>query len=151
MRLQSKDYLFVLVQFVLFGLFLLEIQALVTITPRWIRLSGIPIFIAGLVICGIAVLQLNRNLSPFPSPKSGSHLITNGVFRLVRHPIYSGILLGLLGGSLYYQSLYKMAISTLLMALFYFKTTYEEERLAAAFKDYHSYKAKTKRFVPFLF
>lgn len=150
MPLKPLDYFFVLIQFVLFGIFLLDIPVLNISLPSYLQLNGIPMAIAGLVISSIAVLQLNTNLSPFPTPKSGSTLIKNGVFTWVRHPIYSGILLGLLGLSLYYQSLYKMGVVVLLLILFYFKTSYEEQRLETVFKEYADYKAKTKQFVPFV-
>lgn len=150
MPLKPLDYFFVLIQFVLFGVFLFDISVLNVSLPSHLQLNGIPMAIAGLVISGIAVLQLNTNLSPFPTPKSGSTLIKNGVFTWVRHPIYSGILLGLLGLSLYYQSLYKMGVVVLLLILFYFKTSYEEQRLETVFEEYTDYKAKTKRFVPFV-
>lgn len=150
MQRQRQDYIYVFIQFVLFGLFLLEVDRLRLVLPSWIQLNGIPMGIAGLTICGIAVLQLNRNLSPFPSPTTGSTLITNGVFTWIRHPIYTGIIMGLLGASLYYQSLYKIIIIAVLAGLFYFKTSYEEERLAAVFTEYEAYKAKTKRFIPFV-
>lgn len=150
MQLKPLDYFFVLVQFVLFGVFLFDIPVLNVSLPSYLQLNGIPMAIAGLAISGIAVLQLNTNLSPFPTPKSGSTLIKNGVFTWIRHPIYSGILLGFLGLSLYYQSLYKIGVVVLLLVLFYFKTSYEEQRLEMVFKEYVDYKAKTKRFVPFV-
>lgn len=149
MPLKSLDYLFVVIQFILFSVFLFDIPVLYVSLPYYLQLVGIAMAIAGIVICGIAVLQLNTNLSPFPTPKSGSSLIKNGVFTWVRHPIYSGVLLGLLGLSLYYQSRYKMGVVALLFFLLYFKTSYEEQRLETVFKEYTDYKSKTKRFIPF--
>jgi len=151
MQLQKQDYLFVLIQFVLFVLFLLDTPSLGIYLPRWLQSIGIPFTIIGVLICGIAILQLNTKISPFPTPKSGSALIQNGIFSRVRHPIYSGILLALSGLSLHYQSGYKMGIIILLFTLFYFKTTYEEKRLEVVFEEYGDYKARTKRFVPYLF
>lgn len=151
MPLKSLDYLFVVIQFILFSVFLFDISVLSVSIPYYLQLVGIALAITGIVVCGIAVWQLNTNLSPFPTPKSGSSLIKNGVFTWVRHPIYSGILLGLLGLSLHYQSLYKMGVVALLFFLFYFKTSYEEQRLETVFKEYADYKSKTKRFVPFVF
>ncbi len=150
MRLQAQDYSYVIVQFVLFGAFLLEIEALQLSLPKWIQYASIPIGVVGVLFCILAVLQLNTKLSPFPSPKEGSALITSGVFGLVRHPIYGGILLGLLGLSLYCESGYKLGVVVLLLVLFYFKSSYEEQRLAIVFKEYGVYKLKTKRFLPFI-
>lgn len=151
MRLQAQDYSYVIVQFVLFGAFLVELEALQLVFPFWLPIIGIALACAGVLLGTIAVLQLNTQLSPFPTPKEHSALITSGVFGLVRHPIYGGILLGLLGLSLYWESGYKLGIVVLLLVLFYFKSSYEERRLAAVFEEYEQYKKRTKRFVPFVF
>lgn len=151
MPLKSLDYLFVVIQFTLFGAFIFEEGPRIDFTQVWQVYLCFCMIGTGAIICSIAVLQLNSNLPPFPTPRTGSSLITNGVYSHIRHPIYSGILLGLLGLSLYYQSLYKIGVVILLLVLFYFKTSYEEQRLARVFKEYANYKAKTKRFVPFVF
>lgn len=102
----------------------------------------------GLLISIIALLQLNIHLSPFPTPKPNSKLITNGVFKLSRHPIYTGILIFMFCFSFWLGDGYKLCISVLIFLLFTYKSKYEESLLEIAFEDYKAYKSKTGRFFP---
>lgn len=115
------------------------------------RIGLILSFFGGLIIL-LALLQLNKNLSPFPTPKNNSTLLENGLYKYTRHPIYSGIILLFIGFSVYQNSWYKLLISLLLVILFYLKSVYEEQRLEQKFPEYKNYKTKTGRFFPwFLF
>jgi len=96
----------------------------------------------------VALLQLNTKLSPFPSPRNNSVLIENGLFKYIRHPIYTGIILLLFGFGLFFNSFYKISVTLLLFVLFYYKTEYEEDRLSLKFSDYSAYKKKAGRFFP---
>lgn len=148
MKLQTADITFVLIQFILFFLFIFDVSQLQFKIPHIVTLVGMSIAILGSIIIGIALLQLNKNLSPFPSPKSGSQLIQNGLYKYIRHPIYTGILFLFSGYSLYTSSGYKVLITLLLYILFVFKSRYEEQRLTHTFKNYPRYKKRTGRFLP---
>lgn len=148
MKLQTADFTFVFFQFVLFFLFVFEISQLRLTLPSFIQKTGIGSIFIGIIIILIALLQLNKNLSPFPTPKSTSQLITTGLYKFIRHPIYTGIMLTLLGYSLYTESGYKFLITLLLYILFSLKSRYEEKRLHIVFKNYADYKKHTGRFLP---
>jgi len=148
MKLNLKDYLFVGIQFILFALYILKINIYTFKFPNSISITGIILSIIGALTIFIALLQLNTNLSPFPTPKSNSKLIQNGLFKYIRHPIYTGILLLLSGYAVYVNSSAKLIISLLLLMLFFLKTTYEEERLLSKFPNYSEYKKRTGRFLP---
>ncbi|WP_079735051.1 methyltransferase family protein [Salegentibacter salegens] len=102
----------------------------------------------GFLIVLTAILQLNTNLSPFPKPKENASLITTGIFKYIRHPIYSGILIFLFFLSLYFASTYKIGITVLLLILFLFKSVYEEEQLWLKYPNYRDYRQHTGRFFP---
>jgi protein-S-isoprenylcysteine O-methyltransferase Ste14 len=110
--------------------------------PAWLLLGS------GVAVTILALLRLNFNLSIFPTPPTKSELIQTGIYKYIRHPIYSGILLIALGWSLMYQSLYQLAITILLALLFWVKSTYEEQRLQARFPEYAEYKNRTGMFLP---
>lgn len=148
MKLQTADFTFVFFQFVLFFLFIFEILQLQLTLPIVVQKIGITSTIIGVLIILIALLQLNKNISPFPTPKSASQLITTGLYKYIRHPIYTGIIATLLGYSLYTESGYKLLITSLLYILFSFKSRYEEKRLHIVFKNYGDYKKHTGRFLP---
>ena len=148
MKLRTKDSVFVILQFILFALYLLGINFLPFKTSSLINLIAFIISIFGLLIVIISMLQLNKNLSPFPTPKLNSHLIKHGLYRYIRHPIYTGIMLLSFGFGIYTNSTHKLIISFLLIFLFYFKSKYEEERLLNKFSNYKEYVLTTGRFFP---
>lgn len=148
MKLQTADFVFVFIQFLLFFTFIFEIPHLQTVLPNFLKITGFISTILGGILIVIALLQLNKNLSPFPSPKPDSQLIKNGIYKYIRHPIYTGILGLLLGCSLFTESGYKFLITILLFVLFIYKSQYEEKRLLMAFINYSDYKKHTGRFLP---
>ena len=150
MNTKYKDLIFVGIQFFLFVCFILDFTVLLPI-PNLFRTLGLIVAIIGLLIFIIAILQLNKNLSPFPTPKNNSHLIQNGLYKYVRHPIYSGIIVFVFGSSVYFASVYKMSISFLLLILFYYKSKYEERLLENKFSNYSAYKFKTGGFIAKIF
>lgn len=95
-----------------------------------------------------AFIQLKTNFSPWPSPKPNGDLVQTGVFKYLRHPIYSGIILMLGGWALRQQNLYQLLVVAGLLVLFYFKASYEEKQLCKKFPTYKEYQQKTGRFVP---
>lgn len=150
MKRSPQDVYWVLTQIVLFIVYALPIG---TTTPYLlsVRTSGLYTGVAGIVIAVLAALQLHKNLSPFPTPKKTAILQQHGVFKWVRHPIYTGLFLFFWGYGWYQSSLYKVVFSLILLGLFYFKSQYEERQLQKKFPEYTVYQAKTKKFFPKLF
>jgi protein-S-isoprenylcysteine O-methyltransferase Ste14 len=145
---KKKEWIFVIIQFFLFFTFMVPHAYLKFYTNELLISIGIVFVSIGLFIVLIAVLALNRNLRIFPSPKSNSTLITQGVFKFVRHPIYSGILFTVFGFSIYSGSFFRLVVSLCLLLLFYLKSKYEEILLAEKFANYKEYCKKTGRFLP---
>jgi len=119
--------------------------------PDWIWVLGIGLAIIGIIVTIIAALQLNTNLTPFPSPKKDGSLIREGLYAYIRHPIYTGILLAFVGYALFSESSTRLVITALLWLLFYFKTRFEEKQLLSQFAEYEEYRKKAGRFFPKLF
>lgn len=150
MKIPSKDIVFVLLQFLLFIAFTFDIQSMQILFPAILFWFGVGIFVLGAFITLVAVFQLNVNLSPFPSPLPGAKLIVNGVYKFVRHPIYTGLILAFFGYAIISDSGYRLLISAVLFLLFYFKTHYEEKRLIEKFPNYSEYKKRSGRFFPWV-
>ena len=148
MRIKTKDIVYVSIQFILFAGYPFEVKKLRFDLPDFMDFILLPIIAAGIAIIVVSILQLNKNLSPFPTPKENSALITTGLFSKIRHPIYSGILLLVFSFALYQNSGDKILISSLLLILFYFKTGYEEKQLSLKFPEYKNYKKAAGRFFP---
>lgn len=99
----------VLVYFLLFGVHPLVVFAL--------HFTAVGSFIAGLYMMVRAVLDLGRNTTPFPTPINTNELITDGIYDLVRHPMYGGLILFALGVALLSGSVDKMAVAVALGVL----------------------------------
>ncbi len=148
MNLKAKDIAYVGLQLTLFVSFLLDISFLSFRLPVWIDYLLLPLILIGGGVVLLALLQLKTNLSIFPSPLRGSELITHGLFKYIRHPIYLGILLSAFSLALYLGSGYKLLIAFLLLILFYFKSSYEEKLLLKKFPEYGDYMKRSGRFLP---
>ena len=148
MQIKIKDFVYVGIQFILFACYLFEVKKLRFDLPDFIDFILLLFIAAGIAIIVVSILQLNKNLSPFPTPKENSELITTGLFSKIRHPIYSGILLLAFSFALYQNSGFKILISFFLLILFYFKTRYEEKQLSLKFPEYKNYKRTAGRFFP---
>ncbi len=151
MQLGSRDYIYVIIQLLLFVAYSFNADLIRINDFETFKIIGISITLIGALIALIALLQLNTKLSPFPSPKSNATLITNGIYKFIRHPIYAGIIFITFGYGLYIVSLYKIIISMLLYILFHFKSSYEERRLKITFITYETYKKSSGRFFPNFF
>jgi len=142
-----KAYGFVGVQLLLIAAYMLPLKLYEIQLPEWLRYSGLFILSLAVVFGVVAVLQLNRKLSPFPSPVADGKLITTGAFRFSRHPMYTALLFSGFGYALYNISLYQLLITGFLFLLFYYKSDYEEILLMRKYPEYNTYKKSTRRFI----
>ena len=146
-KLSYRDYTYVGIQLLLFAIYFLPIVIFKTHLPEWLRYSGLVLLGFGVILGAVALLQLNTNISLFPTPTSNGTLITIGAYKIARHPIYTALIFSGLGYALYQASLFKGLVTLLLLTLFYFKSNYEEKLLARSFPEYRDYKTKTRRFI----
>jgi protein-S-isoprenylcysteine O-methyltransferase Ste14 len=105
---------------------------------------------AGAFLALRGLVDLRENLTPFPRPLEGARLVERGAYGLVRHPIYGGLILGAFGWGLALASPAALAAAALLAGFFYLKSRREERWLDERFEGYAAYRARTRRFVPWL-
>lgn len=151
MKKTSKDYIYVGTQFILFAVYIIPVQAITFASATFVNVLGIILVVIGVLMGLLSVIQLNKNLSPFPTPINGGELIETGLYKYIRHPIYTSIVSTLVGYGLYSGSAYKILITITLLILFFYKSQYEEKKLSLVFKDYPEYMKKTGRFLPKIF
>ena len=146
----SRDYLFVFIQFVLFALYCANFEILPGTLPGFLGLEyACYIFGAiGILVIIFGVLNLNENLTPFPTPKKKSNLISNGIYTYVRHPIYIGITIVLIAYAFYSESTERLIIAAVLHFVFWSKSRVEEQLLIEKFPHYKEYSERTGRFLP---
>lgn len=93
----------------------------------------------------------SKNYSPFPEPKKGSKLVQKGVYKYIRHPMYTGVLLTCLSLFLSNASFTSFLIFAVLCYVFDTKAAMEEELLTKMHKEYQHYTANTKKFIPYIY
>jgi protein-S-isoprenylcysteine O-methyltransferase Ste14 len=118
--------------------------------PLIVRYVAQVLFVGGLSVVVIAAFGLGRSLTPTPVPKKEGQLSTDGLFTFVRHPIYSGVMLAVIGMVLRSPSPAKIAVGLLLIVFFNVKARWEEQRLRNAYPGYSVYCERTPRFIPSL-
>ncbi|MCU0269012.1 MAG: isoprenylcysteine carboxylmethyltransferase family protein [Acidimicrobiales bacterium] len=102
----------------------------------------------GLGFLALGLLGLGISLSPLPLPVPHGRLHTGGVYRLVRHPIYTGVLGLALGSAVASGSPWVAGAALGLLVLFHHKARFEEAQLVRRYPEYAAYAARTPRFLP---
>jgi protein-S-isoprenylcysteine O-methyltransferase Ste14 len=119
----------------------------------------VPVVVAGLlvVLMGVAFsiwarLMLGDNWSNRVTVKEDHTLVQSGPYRIVRHPIYSGILLGMLGSALQRGEVRSFVGLMICGFSFWLKTRAEEQFMVQTFGEkYMQYRRKVKALAPFIF
>ncbi len=140
----------VVAQFVLFGLILLALtKNRDPIAP--IRTLGWAMVVGAVIIGGSAAWMLRDKLTALPAPVDGAVLHDRGPFAVVRHPIYSGVILGFCGLAVKGGNPLALLLSLVLVPFFLAKTSYEEAMLADRFAAYDDYRDRVKyRILPWI-
>jgi protein-S-isoprenylcysteine O-methyltransferase Ste14 len=108
--------------------------------------AGGAIAIAGLVVIALGFLALRGNIQVAPHTKEGAHLVTSGIYRWLRHPIYSGIALCVAGLWLREPTLAAGISALVVIGFLGVKRRVEERFLMAAYADYGRYRERTVGF-----
>lgn len=110
--------------------------------------AGFALTAAGGVASLLGLVTLGDALSPYPRPRDGSTLKRHGIYKLVRHPIYSGLMLGSIGWALWWGSVAGVAYAVIVIAFFDRKAAREEAWLHEHHADYGAYARRVKKFLP---
>ena len=105
---------------------------------------GILIIIIAFIIMLVSIKDLGRNLSPFPRPINNSNLVTTGIYRFTRHPMYYSLIFISIGVFIIKLSIYYLFLTISLSLIIKFKIALEEKYLINKFKNYLLYKNEVK-------
>jgi protein-S-isoprenylcysteine O-methyltransferase Ste14 len=115
-----------------------------------LHVVGLILFASGLGLAIWARIYLGRNWGMPMTKRAQPELVTSGPYRFVRHPIYSGLLLAVLGTA-FATNLYWLIVLAFLGAYFTYSATVEERLMTTSFPDeYPSYRAHTRMLIPFV-
>ncbi len=149
---RTQAHVLVSMQFVLFGL----LAAGVLLFPRQ---SSMPVLMIGAVtavlgavvgLLAIAQHAASNAVMPkiTPEPNTAAELVQSGLYRFVRHPIYSGVLLVGWGAALAHGHPVLLLGALVLTLFFSYKSLFEERLLRQVYPDYARYMQQTGRFLP---
>jgi len=99
-------------------------------------LVGFLIIIIAFIILLVAIKDLGRNLSPFPRPIKNSNLVTTGIYRFTRHPMYYSLIFISIGVFIINLSIYYLFLTISLALIIKFKIALEEKYLMNKFNNY---------------
>jgi protein-S-isoprenylcysteine O-methyltransferase Ste14 len=123
-------------------------------TAGWSRAGSIGggfLLLSGALLAVAGVVNLGSNLTPLPRPKENATLVVTGAYRLVRHPIYSGLTAMAIGWGLWLHAWLTVGYALLLFVFFDLKTRREERWLKGKFPEYAAYQRRVRKLIPFVY
>ena len=146
----SRAALFVAIQFVFFGIFALLLIAF-PVGGGQVAL-GFLIVVAAFAVIALGILEHVRRNSALPNvtptPNQTVGLVDTGVYRWIRHPIYTGVIFGAFGVGLAHGHIVPLLMTIVFIVFFGTKARYEETMLRGVYPQYAEYMTRTGRFVP---
>lgn len=113
---------------------------------------GMILLVIGFVIVITSGVQLGISLTPVVAPKKNAKLVTAGIYSIVRHPMYLGVITLAIGWSLFWGSILSLLFSLILIVFLHFKIKEEEILLSKKYPEYNNYKSRVnKKIIPFIY
>ncbi len=148
----------VLIPFALIGLLSAWLPAFIDRAGFWtldgsaVRWLGVSLFAAGGALRLWPVFVLGRRFSGLVAIQPGHALVTEGVYGVIRHPSYLGLLVTALGWALAFRSGVGLMLAALLIPPLLVRIRAEERLLRSQFgAAYETYRARTARLIPGLY
>lgn len=148
---------FVVTQAILFALIVFG-PATLPAFPAWpggliiaSEFVGSLLMLLGGAVTLFAVRHLGRNLTPLPHPRDDAVLVVGGLYGIVRHPIYCGIITLVFGWALFRQGCLTLGEALLLAVFFDIKSRREEAWLMQRFPGYAEYRRRVRKLIPFIY
>lgn len=108
------------------------------------RAVGWAVFAVGAVVGVVAMIGLGRQLVPQPTPVQGGRLVDTGLYGVVRHPIYTAVLLLIAGSVIRVLSVAGLVLVAAAAVFFDRKSTYEENLLSDTYPGYEDYRRRVR-------
>jgi len=144
--MSSKSAILIFLQFACFAYFIFYEDLLVNNTLITIQIIGFALSIWAIIVMRIG------NFNVQPEVKLNARFITNGPYRLIRNPMYTGLILFFSVNIIAEFSFFSLAVFTILVGVFLTKITMEESFLSEKFGlKYEKYKNGTFRLVPYIY
>ena len=123
-------------------------------TSPWAEIAtwlGLALMLVGGALAVGGLLRLGSNLTPLPYPRDCSNLVESGPYAIVRHPIYSGLIIGAMGLALRAHGWLTIVYALALFAFFDIKSRREEVWLVQKFPEYAEYRTRVRKLIPWVY
>ena len=154
MSTRAKIWLFMIAQWILLAAFVAAVCfAPIEFSFSVRSLAGAVILLAGIVVGSAALwAHWRRNgsilVKPSPEPRARDELVTEGVYRYVRHPIYLSVMLMLFGVALFVWNWVALMLAVIVAVFYGIKLRFEEGLLLQAYPQYAEYRRVTGALAP---
>jgi protein-S-isoprenylcysteine O-methyltransferase Ste14 len=152
---EDRSNRWVLVAFSILGLLIGYVPALTDRLDVWsidgetIRWTGVVLYALGCALRLWPVVVLGNRFSGLVAIQQGHTLQTTGMYGVIRHPSYLGLLVTLLGWALAFRSIAGILLSAALVPVLVTRMNAEEALLQSQFgSEYYAYRSRTSRLIP---
>jgi protein-S-isoprenylcysteine O-methyltransferase Ste14 len=129
-----------------------DVRGIWTLDGDTVRYAGLALYLVGIVLRMWPVFVLGPRFSPVVAIQKDHALVTGGIYGVIRHPSYVGLLVTMLGWVLVFRSAIGVLLVLLMVPALIARIEAEEKLLAAEFGDaYAAYRAHTWRLVPYVY
>jgi protein-S-isoprenylcysteine O-methyltransferase Ste14 len=143
-----RSYVFVGLQFLLIALVIVTPGPSIVTWPTAISVALSIVSYLALGVIAFSLLELGSARTALPIPTERAELVTRGLYKFSRHPIYAALIMGMAAIAVRDAKLGGMVAASLLVVVLYLKSSFEEKLLRARFSDYELYSRTTGRFFP---
>jgi len=126
--------------------------------PSWpfpggaaVSIVGVALLVGGLGLAAVGIASLGASLTPLPYLAEGAVLRETGVYGLVRHPMYSGVILAAIGWALVQRGWLTMVYVFAGWLFIEVKVRREEKWLLERFPGYAAYQRRVRKLIPFVY
>jgi protein-S-isoprenylcysteine O-methyltransferase Ste14 len=152
---KTQGYIYAVIQFSLGGIIILlsfiEHYSIERKYVPFIRYGSYVLVFICAVLMILAFSHFGQYITANPVPRHSAVLRTTGIYSIIRHPMYMGALIGLIGLSLAFNAYYTSLLNIIMICFFVIKINFEERHLVEKFPEYRAYQKKTKKLVPYIY
>ncbi|MCG8366382.1 MAG: isoprenylcysteine carboxylmethyltransferase family protein [Pseudanabaenales cyanobacterium] len=132
--------------------FSLQDQAVDTVVDYGLMVTAIALICTAILVSQVAINTLGKFFDRL-TIKSDHQLVTDGIYRLIRHPIYTSYILLFLGFCLMLQSIWGLGLLILVCIVWFGNRIVIEEQMLEDYfgEEYQSYRQQTKRLFPYIY
>jgi len=142
-----KSYMLVFLQFTLIFIMLLPLG-----NPTQTLTSGVIVMSLGFSVGGLALLSNKLgNFNIRPDIKEEGVLVTSGIYSYIRHPMYTSVILIMLGVLIIYPYEFEYIVWSLLVLVLLLKLHYEELLWKSTSSEYLAYSKRSQKLIPFIY